>query len=227
MPSRAATRVSRGTAPTVVTGMQDRPSLGDIISTAGLAVGLITAWLYVAGWSYAYRYFFQFDIPFLMLDIPFEQLLVYGGLVVQKNMWISIICSALLIAGLWALARWASLLGRFVVTATIVVLVIVAFGLARVAGHGAAMNDFTELQATGYRQFPRVELRWEGAGPPSDTLISDILKTDCGRLLFASKERLFLIRPVQTASDLPLDTFVIAGKKIDAMRLRNNYPNCP
>jgi hypothetical protein len=206
--------------------MQDRPSLGDIVSTAALAVALITAWLYTAGYSYAYTYFDRFHIPFLMLDIPFEHMLVYGGLVLQKNIWTSLICGGLLIAILWAIARWAPLLGRFVVTTTIVVLIVVAFVLAHSAGDSIGMKEFAQQRASDYKAFPRVELWWEGAGKPSDTLLADVLTTDCGRLLFASKERLFLIRPAQNAPGLSLATFVIRSNKIEAMRLQDVYASC-
>lgn len=50
-------------------------SLSDVVSAAGLALGLVSAWLYAAGWTYAYVYFDRFRIPLLMLDIPFEHFL--------------------------------------------------------------------------------------------------------------------------------------------------------
>jgi hypothetical protein len=191
-----------------------------------LAVGLVTAWLYVAGYSYAYTYFDRFHIPFLMLDIPFENMLVYGGLVVEKNIWISLLGVSLLIAILWSIARWASLLGRFVVTASIVVLVAVAFAVAHSAGYLTGISEFIQQRAADYKAYPRVALRWQGAVAPADTLMADVLKTDCGRLLFASKERLFLIRPVHAASGTELATFVIASDRIEAMRLQNVYASC-
>ena len=40
-------------------------SLGDVVSSVGAALGLIAAWLYAAGWTYAYDYFDRFRIPLL------------------------------------------------------------------------------------------------------------------------------------------------------------------
>jgi hypothetical protein len=54
-----------------------RPTLGDVVSAAALVLGLITAWLYVTGWTYAYRYFDAFRIPMLMAEQPREHLFVY------------------------------------------------------------------------------------------------------------------------------------------------------
>ena len=58
------------------------PTLGDVVSAAALVLGLITAWLYVTGWTYAYHYFDAFRIPMSMADLPREHLFFCGGLVV-------------------------------------------------------------------------------------------------------------------------------------------------
>src|SRR4051794_27736449 len=58
------------------------PTLSEIIGSAAFALGLITGWLYVAGWTYAYHYFDRFRIPLLLVDLPREHLLIYGGLTV-------------------------------------------------------------------------------------------------------------------------------------------------
>src|SRR5215468_3233382 len=60
------------------------PSLGEVTGAAVFVIGLISAWLYVAGWTYAYHYFDRFGIPLLMVEIPKEHYFVYGGVVVQQ-----------------------------------------------------------------------------------------------------------------------------------------------
>src|SRR4051812_4091576 len=65
-------------------------SLSDIVSVATFAVAVITAWLYMIGWTYAYQYFLRFRISLLMIDIPLQHYLVYGGLVLSKNVWLSL-----------------------------------------------------------------------------------------------------------------------------------------
>ena len=70
-------------------------NLGDAVSSVGAALGLIAAWLYIAGWTYAYAYFDRFRIPLLLVDIPFQHMLVYGGLVVLKNSLSSALIAAL------------------------------------------------------------------------------------------------------------------------------------
>jgi hypothetical protein len=202
-------------------------TLGDVVSAAGLAIGLVTAWLYAAGWIYAYVYFDRFRIPLLMLDIPFEHFLVYGGLAVRKDLWFVLVCAVLVIAVLGAVAYWSSRLGRFAVSTIVVLLIIVAFALARGAGSSAALADFAGQRSTDYSAYPRVRVTWEGAHLPPDSLTGDILKTDCGRLLAVSKDRLFLIRPVRSASGLDLDTFILSGKAAVAVRIIADYTSCP
>lgn len=203
-----------------------KPSFGDVVSAAGLAIGLITAWLYVAGWEYAYTYFDRFRIPLLMLDFPLEHFLVYGGLVVRKDIWIALASAAVLLALFYALARGSGWLGRFWVTAVVVLIIVVAFALARSAGSSAALADFAEQRSTDYGAYPRVRVTWEGAEKSDGAVSADLSKTDCGRLLAASKDRLFLIRPVRGAGSLDLDTFVLPAEKT-VLRIEANYTSCP
>ena len=42
------------------------PSLGEFIGAAAFLLGLFSAWLYAAGWAYAYHYFDRFGIPFAL-----------------------------------------------------------------------------------------------------------------------------------------------------------------
>jgi hypothetical protein len=54
----------------------------------------------------------------------------------------------------------------------------------------------------------------------------DILRTDCARLLAATKHRLFLIRSIRGAADVDLDTFVLPADKV-VIRIRADYTSCP
>ncbi len=202
------------------------PSLGDIASAAGLAVALVTAWLYAAGWTYAYVYFQNFHIPLLMLDIPVEHMLSYGGLVVIKAPWSAVVILLLLLAALLALVRFAARLGRFGTSAVLVGLVLLLFGLAHLGGRKAAGADVATMRQTDYAAYPRVRLGWTGTDMPPVAVMSDVLKTDCGRLLAVSKERLFLIRPVRDAPQLDLHTIVVTSAKAHAMLVHADDHSC-
>ena len=99
-----------------------------------------------------------------------------------------------------------------VLVTAIVVLIVIAFALARSAGNSAALADFAEQRSTDYAAYPRVRVIREGAESSAD-VVADIGKTDCGRLLAANKDRLFLIRSVRGAGSIDLDTFVLPAEK--------------
>jgi hypothetical protein len=67
----------RGAKSAAVTGAakeKGSPSIGEISGAAGFAIGVVSAWLYVAGWTYAYHYFDSFGIR-AMIEIPKENYL--------------------------------------------------------------------------------------------------------------------------------------------------------
>lgn len=68
-----------------------------------LALGLITAWLYTVGWSYASHYFGYFHVGLLALEVPAESFLIYGFWVLRNHLALFIVLS-LLAVGL-AVAR--------------------------------------------------------------------------------------------------------------------------
>lgn len=81
-------------------------SLGDLSGAAAFTVGLISAWLYAAGWTYAYHYFARFGIPLLMVNIPKENYFVYGGVVLRQfAVWgLVIVGAGVLLFATW---RWS------------------------------------------------------------------------------------------------------------------------
>jgi hypothetical protein len=200
--------------------------LANIISSVGAALGLVAAWLYVAGWAYAYAYFDRFRIPLMMLDIPFDHMLVYGGLVVLKNFSLAALI-ALLIVGLWSLSRWARRLGRFLVSTILVVAVVGIFALAHAGGLKTADDDFQVERRSDYNAYPRLRLllKKEVTDSPTEAL-GDTATTDCGRLLAATKDRLFLIRPSRDALGADIDTYAISTDHLLAMRIVGNYESC-
>jgi hypothetical protein len=90
----------------------------------------------------------------------------------------------------------------------------------------AALADFAEQRSTDYAAYPRVRVAWEGSEKSADALSADIGKTDCGRLLAANKDRLFLIRSVRGAGSIDLDTFVLPAEKT-ILRIESDYTSCP
>lgn len=204
------------------------PSLGDIVSGAGFAVGLIGAWLYVAGWTYAYYYFDRFRIPLLLVDVPREHLFVYGGLTLWKNLLWSIGCAiaATVLVVLASMLRRS--LGRLGLTGFTVLGVVALFFLARLAGMSTAQADFLEQRASDYDAYPRVEvtLRQSPAQGAGEGEALGIATSGCARLLLFNKERLFLVRPIKGAPGADLHTFVLPWSDVAALRITDRYSSC-
>src|SRR5262249_19192870 len=79
------------------------PSLGEIVGSVTFLIGLLPAWLYVTGWTYAYHYFDRFGIQLMMVEIPKEAYFVYGGIVTQQfSIWILMIA----VFGVLAIVLW-------------------------------------------------------------------------------------------------------------------------
>ena len=68
-------------------------------------------------------------------------------------------------------------------------------------------------------------LKNETASTGSETL-GDTATTDCSRLVAATKDRLFLIRPSSDAPGADIDTYVISAEQVLAMRIMGNYASC-
>jgi hypothetical protein len=203
------------------------PTLSDVVSAATFAVVVITAWLYVMGWTYVSQYFIQFRIPLLMLDLPLQHYFVYGGLVLWKNVWLSLGISIAIVAMAWACVRWASTLGRFAISTILVIAILVLFLVGRFAGIATAQAEFLHQYQNDYPAYPRVSiiLKKEASETIGDRL-GDVAKTDCGRLVLFSSGRLFLIRPVRGIATAKPDSFVLLGDQLQALRLLDEYQSC-
>lgn len=209
-----------------MSGSGGGPSLGDVVSAAALVLALITAWLYVAGWTYAYAYFDAFRIPMLMTDLPREHLFVYGGLVVWKNLMAVTVLALAVVAVIGLCVRYGTRLRRFGIAAVVVVLVVALFAVGRLAAVRAAEADFAAQQATDYDAYPRVRFALEDEGAAGRALLAGLADSDCGRLVLATADRLFLIRPVRGVPKAPLDTFVVPRDHLTVLRLKADYTSC-
>src|SRR4051812_34273383 len=202
-------------------------SLSDIVSVATFAVAVITAWLYMIGWTYAYQYFLRFRISLLMIDIPLQHYLVYGGLVLSKNVWLSLGAVVVALVLAWICVQFSARLGRFVVSMIVLTMIVWLFLTGRFISITMARTDFLHQYQNDYPAYPRVAviLKKEANEAIGDRL-GDIAKTDCGRLVLFSAGRLFLIRPVRGVATAEPDSFVLPSDQLQALRLMDDYQSC-
>lgn len=203
------------------------PSLGEIVSAATFVIAVLTAWLYTMGWTYLYHYFLQFRIPLLLIDLPLQHYLIYGGLVLWKSIWVSVAVSVVVLALAWACMRFASRLGRFVLSAIVIVAILALFIAGRAAAMATAQAEFRYQYQNDYPDYPRIALllKKEASESIGDRL-GDMAKTDCGRLVLFSAGRLFLIRPVRGVPTAKPESFVLFADQLQALRLLDEYRSC-
>jgi hypothetical protein len=193
-----------------------------------IVLGVSTAWLYVAGWTYAYTFFRHFRIPLLTLRIPREYFFLYGGFVVWHfPLWDFAIGAVLIAAAvLWPRLRIEP---RMQITFCMLGLA-VAFWLAFQAGRAAADRQFEADREQNYPvvYYPRVEV-WPRAsvmltpGSPWDGLE---LGKGCYRLVLDNQDRLFLVRPFNNpAADLAL--VQLPWEQVEGMRAVPGDMVCP
>jgi MFS family permease len=203
------------------------PSIGDLVGAAAFLVGLTSAWLYAAGWTYAYHYFERFGIPLLMVDIPKENYFVYGGIVLRQFLiWaLAIGLVSLLVLSSW---RWLGThVGRPMLLLSLIA-VLAVFWLGHQAGVLAAHRQYALQRETDYRAYPRVQV-WPKERtklPEGSPQAPADLGSGCYRLLLHNQSRLFLLRPLKDAPAADLPLLILPWDQIEQIRVLPEHTSC-
>jgi hypothetical protein len=203
------------------------PSLAEFTGAAAFALGLISAWLYLAGWTYAYHYFDRFGIPLLMVDIPKENYFVYGGIVVQQFPSWELVIGVVGIAAI-ALWRWLRLdAGRFKLPLGVLA-IFAAFWIGHQAAVVTAHNQYARQRESDYSAFPRVQVWPKDSATSSNhsPQASPDLTTGCYRLLLHNQDRLFLLRPFKGVPVADLPVLISPWDQIQFVRVLPDNTSC-
>ncbi len=209
---------------------QDREfQLGDIAAAFGVLITLSAAWLYMAGWSYAYHYFGHFHIGLLPLDIPRETFFVYGSWVLKSHAVWGI---ALIVIGVAVslVMPWGRLgRARRLLSWLGLVVVLGVFWLGYEAAVETARSHYLQDRAEDYPAHPRariwVDPEWLGKG--GAVAFKTGLAAGCYRLLLESHESLFLFRPFRDAPAAAVPLVILPRGEVKALRLLADYTSCP
>jgi hypothetical protein len=214
------------------TRTENRASRSDVnvVMIMGLAFGLAYAWFYLTGAIYAYHYFLNLRIPPLMVEIPKEQYLLYGGFVVRYFLpWILAI-AVLFVA---AAAGWRRFRLRFrfdlgpLKAPLIAVALLVAFWCGHEAGVAAANQNFLALRESGFSDFDRVEVYPRDASLVDQSpWVSGEMNTGCYRLLLSDQTRLFLVRPVAGAPNAEVPLVALPWDQVGSTKMLPQAANC-
>lgn len=193
-------------------------------------IGLIAALVYIAGWSYAERYFAHFQVGLLALEVPTEYYFVYGSWVIG-HWWLLVLLGVILawlICGLLPPTAWQ----RRWLRATALVLVLALFMAMRWLGGAAGSRDYRVQQASDFRDSPRVRL-WLKPGAASPTpetaTLSDLeatLPQGCHRLLLQNRSTLWLFRPRRGALQAQVAVLALPMAEVRALRVLPQFSSC-
>jgi MFS family permease len=202
-------------------------SLSELVGAAVFLMGLFSTWLYGTGWAYAYHYFDRFGIPLLMVEIPKENYLVYGGIVARQfPIWGLVIgVAALVVVASW---RWLGATVGHLALPFALLAAIAVFWLGHQAGVVGAHDQYALQRETDYRAYPRIQVWPKEKAKLTDgspTASAD-LTNGCYRLLLHNQNRLFLLRPLKGAPGADLPLLVLPWDQIEQIRVLPDQTSC-
>ncbi len=193
-------------------------------------VGLVAALVYIAGWSYAERYFAHFQVGLLALEVPAEYYFVYGSWVLGHWWWLVLLGVILgwLGLGLVPPAAWRT---RWLRALALLLILALFLGL-RWLGGTTGSQDYRAQQATDFGASPRVRvwLKPNSTPPvPEDASLTDLttaLPQGCQRLLVQNRSTLWLFRPRQGAPQTQVAVLALPMAEVRALRLLPQFTSC-
>lgn len=203
--------------------------------------GLVLAWLYAAGWSYAYRWYARFDLGLNGLDLPIETVLMYGYWVLRAH-WV-LLLPVLAVWPLWTLvapavrrrgAAGLRRVSRLLLPAVLPLAALLAFALAYTLGARAADQRFVAHRDHGFRCLPRARVGLvphTDRGPAIAALADGLARTAPPpgtpeaewRLLVQSTSLLVLIKPEPQG---PPVVALVPWENLDVARLSPVVAGC-
>lgn len=202
-------------------------SAGVWLLDVATAIGLFTALVYVAGWTYAYHYFGHFSLGLLQLQIPRDYYFMYGFWVLKQ--WALPLGALYLLVLLpfpvrdpwcWGLlTRWRGdrplFLKHLQVLAILLIFVLIWWLAIWSAG-----SYYSGQQARRFVDYPNVQV-WLNTDPKH----ADLLKLHTGlaeggyRLLLQNQEKLFLFKPPRDGGPARLATVEVFLKDVETLRV--------
>ncbi|MCB1805293.1 MAG: hypothetical protein KDJ99_09140 [Candidatus Competibacteraceae bacterium] len=191
------------------------------------ALTLLSALVYLAGWTYAYHYFGQFKLGLLMLDIPTHYYFMYGFWVFKAWVWIVIAVYLLLLLPFPLdesyLLGW---LRKLKVTPFLqrnleVLLIVLAFWLSWWLAVTSAASYYQTQQQKGFIDYPNIRV-WLKSPAPNDAGLQALyqaLPQGGYRLLLQNEDKLFLLKPPQDGKPARIAVTQLALSEVRALRV--------
>jgi hypothetical protein len=198
------------------------PSFSAVLGEVGLLGAYGAALAYVAGWSYADRYFAELGIGLSELDgFGAEDIAVYALHVFQDG-WLASLASLslaiVLVAGLWRQRR--RLGPDAAVVATVLIALVSLVGAAHL-GSSRALAQVDRLFESAYRNFPRVAVLPKPDSPAAIWLGegNHVGDSTCLRKIFADRTHLYVYYGVRRPNAARPDVLVLPRDQLAATRV--------
>ena len=205
------------------------PSLGDVVAGLAFLVTVTAAWLYMAGWTYAYHYYDRFHVGLLTLDIPRENFFVYGFWVLRGQLVWVVALAVLGAAATLLLPRLRPRWPRGLLAWAGLAVVLLLFWLGYRAAVATAGAHYVDDRARDYPAHPRVRVwvdpAW--AGDDGTAQLAAGLAEGCYRLLLQNDDKLFLFRPFKDAPAAAVPLVALPWGDVRTMRLLPDGSSCP
>ncbi|MDM8546107.1 hypothetical protein QUF61_06400 [Candidatus Venteria ishoeyi] len=187
---------------------------------------LMTALIYVIGWSYAYAYYAAFNLGLLSIDIPGQYFIIYGFWVLSDHWWLLLLYLG--IVAIWWLLRKRPRIQHALATALVPILILALFVGAYQLARYSAVQHFQAQQQQDYPAYPRVKiwLKDKVQQPPDLQVVSDALPKGCYRLLLQSGRQALLFYTYQDKPGLQPAVLHIPMGEVRALRVLPQYGSC-
>ena len=195
-----------------------------LLVEAGLLALFLGALVFVAGWSYAERFFAELGLNLSAMDgLETESIAAYA-LWVFRDGWLAVLLFALaaLVVGGLVLARSRS--GGVVAIALIAVAAILGAGWL---GAARASRQVPQLLADDYHAFARVAVTAE-AGTTLERVLARLGEPDAGclRKLFMDRRHLYAYPGYESLRGQTPEVYILPLREIAAIRIVPNLDLC-
>ena len=202
--------------------------IGFPLDVAALAL-LISALLYTAGWSFAFRYFERFHVGLMALELPKEYFFIYSFWVARDHLGL-LIAGLLVASGLWVL--WSRLRhqGRVILPVVLLLSPLALLGLfwtSYALGRSTAESVFIEQRENDYPDYPRVRVTLVPQTDPTLESLRESLQNGCYRLLLQNKDKVFVFYSLPATPTATLPVTVLPMGYVASLKILPHYNSCP
>lgn len=213
--------------------------LGALVAGIGLAFGVITAGLFLAGWSYARAYLSNFQLGYRSIDLPYETLLLYGFSVTEAyRLWLLAIALVLVGITIWRPWRHIHVSAKLLILPGLFAL-IPAFAITDIAAGSVAHQHFEKEREDAFPYHRRVKVfvdnpdagastnsRQEEGEADLNAFPRD-LHEGCYRLFIKDNDNIILFRPVDGLEEFaPPTVFLMPWSKVKGLWILADSDSC-